>query len=263
MLGYSPANSASGRSPSSAPANPRKSCGCAATQKAFGGVYVANEGFTPESAAATLTTQAGPERESCQSRSHSGRLGSGLLSRQCAPHVRKAILGDRYLLGARGEQFVHRPFKTDMSLSTVFSLSFDWHDVVAANMTGPNFKFPEPWCPGGIFGGFDVVPITSNSDLYREGKLLHHCVGTCVGSVRSGECYVFSVRKDCAPVARLELVRGEAGVAIGPFRGACKATVSSKVRRAANSWLEAQRDFRFPQQRPKDLSDELFDGIPF
>jgi hypothetical protein len=48
-------------------------------------------------------------------------------------------------------------------------------EPVAANMTGRNFEFPEPWCPGGAFGGFDIVPITSSADLYREGKLLTAC----------------------------------------------------------------------------------------
>jgi hypothetical protein len=93
------------------------------------------------------------------------------MSKRPSPTKYPGILDDHFLLRARGEQFVHRPFKADMSLASVMSLSLDWHDLVAANMTGPNFKFPEPWCPGGIFGGFDIVPITSSSDLYREGKL--------------------------------------------------------------------------------------------
>jgi len=177
------------------------------------------------------------------------------------PHIRRAILGDQsFLLRAQGEQFVHRPFKPDMSLATVTKLSGDWHDAVAENMAGPNSEFPEPWCRGGIFGGFDIVPITNSSDLYREGKLLHHCAGTYAGKVHSGECYIFSVRKDGSPLATLELARTEDRVAIGQLRGACNAKAPKDVLRAVNSWLRAQGEFRFPQKTRKDLPD---DDIPF
>jgi hypothetical protein len=175
------------------------------------------------------------------------------------PHIRRAILGQP-LARDQGEQYVHREFKIDMSLATVTKLSAEWHDAVAANMTGPNSKFPEPWCPGGRSCGCEIVPITTSADLYREGKLLHHCAGTYAGSVHSGGCYLFSVRKDGAPIATLELVRGKAGVAIGQLRGACNAKAPKEVLRSVNSWLRAQREFRFPQNRAEVLLD---DDIPF
>ena len=174
----------------------------------------------------------------------------------------EAILGDQMILRAQSEQFVHRQFNPDMSLATVTKLSADWHNAVAANMTGPNSEFPEPWCPGGGLGGFDIVPITSSAELYREGKLLHHCAGTYAGQVHSGECYIFSVRKDGAPLATLQLVRSEAGVAIGQLRGACNAKPSKEVLRLMNSWLRAQREFRIPERRPYRLIDDD-DDIPF
>jgi hypothetical protein len=175
------------------------------------------------------------------------------------PHILRAIRGvPDFLSPRRGEQFVHRPFHADMSLATVTRLSLDWHDAVAANMTGPTFNFPEPWCPGGVFCGFDIVAITSSSDLYREGKLLHHCAGTYADRVRSGECYLFSVRKNGAPLATLELVRSESGVTIGQLRGACNARAPRDVLRAVNSWLRAQREFRLPP------ANSLLDNdIPF
>jgi hypothetical protein len=147
-----------------------------------------------------------------------------------------------------------------MSLATITKLSADWHDAVAGNMTGPNSEFPEPWCPGSVSGGFDIVPITSSSGLYREAKLLHHCGGTYARRVHSGECFIFSVRKDGAALATLELVHSGTGVAIGQVRGACNAKAPKEVLRAVNSWLRAQREFRFPQNRPDGLFD---DDIPF
>jgi hypothetical protein len=169
------------------------------------------------------------------------------------PRIRRAIPDDPLLLDLQGEQFVHRPFNPDMSLATVTKLSAEWHEAVAANMTGPNSEFPEPWYPGGASGGFDIVPVTSSSELYREGKLLHHCAGTYADQVHSGDCYIYSVRKDRAPLATLQLVRSATGVAIGQLRGACNAKASKEVLRAVNSWLRAQRKFQFPQKRPVGL----------
>jgi hypothetical protein len=173
------------------------------------------------------------------------------------PHIRRAILGDQPFAPDQGEQFVHRPFSADMSLATVTKLSADWHEAVAVNMTGPNSEFPEPWCPGGVSCGFEIVPITTSADLYREGKLLHHCAGTYANSVHWGQCYLFSVRKDGAPLATLELVHREAGVAIGQLQGACNTKAPKEVERAVKSWLRAQTEFRLPEKAPLD------DDLPF
>jgi hypothetical protein len=178
------------------------------------------------------------------------------------PHIQRAILGDGRFLGAKGEQFVHRPFNADMSLLTVTKLSADWHEAVAANMTGPNSRFPDPWCPGGLSCGFEIVPITTSADLYREGKLMHHCAGAYAGGVHSGGCYVFAVRKDGASVATLELVLAGGGVTIGQLRGPCNAPAPKEVLRAVNSWLRAQTDFRFPE-KTTDGPWVIGDDLPF
>lgn len=131
-------------------------------------------------------------------------------------------------------------------------MSADWHEAVAANMSGPSSEFAQPWCPGGVSGGFDIIPIVRSADLYREGKLLHHCAGTYAAKVHTGECYVYSVRRNGAPVATLELMQRGGGVAIGQLRGPCNAKPSKEVLRAVNSWLRAQREFRIPERRPDD-----------
>ena len=107
----------------------------------------------------------------------------------------------------RGEQFVTRRFTPDMSLKTVIKLSHDWHEAVANNMSGPDCDFPEPWCPAGNSGGFEVVPITTSADLYREGYALHHCVGAYGSAVQYGHAYVYSVREGGERIATLSLQR--------------------------------------------------------
>ncbi len=90
-----------------------------------------------------------------------------------------------------------------------------------------------------------------------SGKVRMRADATHAGGVRTGECYIFSVRKDGAPVATLELVQRGAGVAVNQLRGPCNATATKEVLGAVNSWLRAQRDFRFPQMRGSLLDDDL------
>jgi hypothetical protein len=171
-------------------------------------------------------------------------------------HGRRNVVDDpgAFQLGDEGEQFVVRPFSSSMSLATVTSLSLDWHEAVAANMSGPKYEFPEPWCPAGRSGQFDVIPIATSAELYREGNLLHHCVGSYQGRVHAGESYLYSVRQDDVRVATLELQRRGGGVAIGQVRGACNVLPPKQVVRAVERWVRSQREFRFaPNPEPERL----------
>jgi hypothetical protein len=156
--------------------------------------------------------------------------------------------------GDDSERFVVRPFSANMSLATVTRLSHDWHEAVAANMSGPKYEFPEPWCPAGQSGEFDVIPISTSAELYREGNLLHHCVGSYHDLVHAGVSYLYSVRRDDVRVATLELHKSGGGVAIGQVRGACNVLPPKQVVRAVERWVRSQREFRFaPETEPERL----------
>ena len=176
------------------------------------------------------------------------------------PHIFNAIIGDKDVQfhSPRGEQFVARAFSPDMSLKTVTKLSSDWHEAVANNMSGPHYEFPEPWCCAGEQCGYEIVPIVTSADLYREGHALHHCVGTQGRRVHTGETYFYSIRRQKERVATLELLRRGEGVAIGQLRGSCNIQVSKKLVRAVRNWLRSQREFHFPKERK--VAD---DDIPF
>jgi hypothetical protein len=139
-----------------------------------------------------------------------------------------------------GRRFVVRPFAPSMSLRTVTKLSADWHEAVANNMDGPDLAFPPPWFPAATIDDFEIVPIETAAELYREGRCMHHCVGAFGDDVRSGELYIYSIRRDGAQVATMELLRNGRGVSLGEIRGPCNATPAGEVIATARHWLRKQ-----------------------
>jgi hypothetical protein len=138
-----------------------------------------------------------------------------------------------------GHEFIVRPFAPSMSLKTVTRLSAEWHEAVAAKMDGPDAAFPPPWYPAAKAGDFDILPIENSAELYREGAAMHHCVGTYVNGVQSGECYVYSVRYTDKRIATFALVRRAVSTELSEIRGPCNAQVPQKIVAAVRRWLRA------------------------
>jgi hypothetical protein len=169
--------------------------------------------------------------------------------RACVPtQDLRAALDDPFpRVRSHGEEFVTRPFCSDMSLKTVKRLSHDWHEAVANNMDGPNQLFPDPWCEGGLVADYEILPITNSADLYREGRAMHHCVGAYSEEVRQGNAYFYSVRKDGDRIATVELIRNNPCARLGQIRGMCNSVVGDEIKRAVRKWIRAQKGFRFPR----------------
>ena len=135
-----------------------------------------------------------------------------------------------------GRKFVTRRFNPSMALKTAIKASHDWHEADAGDRA-----LPPPWYPPATQGGFDIVPLTTSADLYREGHAMHHCVATYVDQVRQGASYVFSVRSDGKRIATISLIcRGET-VSIHQLRGPRNAAPPKAVTAAVRQWLRAQR----------------------
>ena len=151
-------------------------------------------------------------------------------------------------------EFVTRQFSRGMSVKTVTALTHEWHEAAASNMTGPSYEFPEPWAQPGKIGDYEIVPITNNADLYREGNAMHHCVGTYGESVREGRCYIYSLRRDGARAATIELVQFDGRVDLGQIRGPCNRSVPREIALAVRKWFKSQK-FQLPK---KPIRQEIF-----
>jgi hypothetical protein len=151
----------------------------------------------------------------------------------------------------RRRQFVVRPFTPSMSLKTVTELSADWHEAVASDMSGPQYAFPKAWYPAAKIGAYEILPIDSSAELYREGAAMHHCAGTYANDVKRGYSYFYSIRSDGKRVATLALDRAAVGnsVAISQLRGPCNAQPPKAISLTVQRWLHTQPPLP-PQDAP-------------
>jgi hypothetical protein len=87
----------------------------------------------------------------------------------------------------------------------------------------PVGPFPSP-----PFEGSDtIIPLTSTTDLFEEGREMHHCVGSYAHDVARGKCYIYRVTD---PVrATLEIGRHANRWAIKQAKLACNKTVSPEI----------------------------------
>jgi hypothetical protein len=140
-----------------------------------------------------------------------------------------------------GREFVIRSFTSAMGLKAATQASQEWHEAVATNADcrqGP--ELPAPWYPAAKRCGFDIVPIATAADLYREGQAMHHCVATYADRVREGACYVFSVRQSGERMATVSLARAGARVLIEQVRGPCNRTPTMAIMTAVRQWLRTR-----------------------
>ena len=140
-----------------------------------------------------------------------------------------------------GREFVTRSFTPAMGLKAATQASQEWHEAVATHADcRQDLELPSPWFPAAKQGRFDIIPIATAGDLYREGQAMHHCVATYADRVREGACYVFSVRRSGERVATVSLFRHGARVLIEQVRGPCNSTPTTAIMTAVRQWLHTR-----------------------
>jgi hypothetical protein len=124
----------------------------------------------------------------------------------------------------RKPRCITRPFSPDMSVVTVRTENELWHEAIAKRKPAKsNYKIPPPWYPAGQVNGYQIVPLATTEELWKEGRAMHHCAGSYDYRVAAGKCYIYSVRQDDNRVATVELVREQGKVKPLQIRAACNA----------------------------------------
>jgi hypothetical protein len=133
---------------------------------------------------------------------------------------------------------ISRRFSPDMSWATVQRENNLWHEAVAkCKSSRSRYKIPAPWLPTGHANGFRIVPLDSAKKLWKEGRVMHHCVASYDRRVAKGVCYIYSVRQGDERIATVELVRINGQVRPAQIRGRHNAQPSKEVCKAVRKWL--------------------------
>jgi hypothetical protein len=134
------------------------------------------------------------------------------------------------------------PFSPDMSVNTVRTENELWHEAIAKRKAAKsNYKIPAPWYPPGQVNGYQIVPLDSTEELWKEGRAMHHCAGSYDYRVAAGKCYMYSVREGDNRLATVELVRKQGKVMPLQIRAACNAEPSKDVKIAVSKWVSELR----------------------
>ncbi|MGO1617361.1 MAG: PcfJ domain-containing protein [Oceanisphaera sp.] len=91
--------------------------------------------------------------------------------------------------------------------------------------------FPAP----PLAGNEHIFPITSAEDLFEEGRLMHHCVGSYVRSVQAGECYIYRVLSPERATIEVRWLNGKPDIAQVSL--AYNDRPSEQTRLAIRNWL--------------------------
>lgn len=108
-----------------------------------------------------------------------------------------------------------------------------WVDRTNAFATKTTYRFPPPPIPG-----TDAIePITDAADLRREGREMHHCVGSYAAWVAAGRGFVYRVRHPERATFSLERTPG-GGWRIAELRTSANAPVRPETLAAVRTWFE-------------------------
>jgi len=110
------------------------------------------------------------------------------------------------------------------------------------NRVYEGIHLPAPRLPGNQ----SIIPLTTTIDIYREGNEMHNCVGSYVGKIRKGICYIYRV---IAPQrCTLEVRYLKRGPKLGQLKAKMNAPASPEVREAVTTWFaEVRGKYSMPQ----------------
>ncbi len=87
--------------------------------------------------------------------------------------------------------------------------------------------------------GHTFTALRSRAEIFAEGRAMHHCVATYAEDVLQGQCWIYSVKRDGAHAATLELSRSRTGFEISQLCAHCNRTPARQTVIAAELFVSA------------------------
>jgi len=145
-----------------------------------------------------------------------------------------------------------RPIRSRDELSRLHAERIREFELREHDLALGSVVFPDP----PVAGAGGIVPITDARDLLREGREMHHCVGSYAPDVAAGRVFVYRV---LAPArATVALGATPAGWHIRQMKGPANERASPAAARAVRRWLRGTVGALHPSSRPNPTAEEPF-----
>lgn len=142
-----------------------------------------------------------------------------------------------------------RAWTPDMELKAATDAALAWRASLDLKLYLGNRVLSDTWHAPGCIDGYDFLPLRTADEIEDEARAMQNCLRTYGDSIAQGGSRIWTIRKDGARVATMEIARRGPVATIRQIRRARNAMPEPEVWIAAHRWLHAQ-----------DL--HIFDGGP-
>lgn len=151
---------------------------------------------------------------------------------------------------APGNRLLRRPWTSKLSLRRAEEEVAIWRRRLALYYTLGD-GLAESWLEPGQVGEFNFVPLLATEDFIRESEAMDNCLDQYSDRLSTGRIRVFSIRREGAPVADIEIgpiARDSDLPSIVQIKAARNRPAPLAVWRAAHQWLKQHTGRTLPRR---------------
>jgi hypothetical protein len=144
--------------------------------------------------------------------------------------------------GTHTRRLLEKPWNPDIGYKTAREAASEWLAVIDLHTNLGAGKIADVWLAPGVVDGYEFVPLISAQDLLEEAGAMKNCVRGYGSSLAHNYSRLWSIRKDGARVATLQISSwtGHPVAGIYELQAAENRDASVEVWRAAAHWLRQQ-----------------------
>lgn len=129
-------------------------------------------------------------------------------------------------------------WNAEMKWKNATNAAYHWSDNVATRVSIGDVVIDDVWAEPGEVDGYTFVPLRSAADLVEESAAMENCVRTYGGDLADNYRRIWSMRKDGARVATLELAMAFPSA---PYPHVSELSVHGNKPAPPEVWLAARR----------------------
>jgi hypothetical protein len=141
---------------------------------------------------------------------------------------------------SRAHELMETPWTPDMEMGAACTAAYDWRESLELEITLGSRRVDDNWLQPGSVDGYTFTPLCSAAEIDAEGRAMRNCLRTYGDSVALGDSRLWSVRRDGARIATLEIGR----MGRNPLPIIRQLRLSENDEPPADLWLSVHRWFQ-------------------